>query len=218
MAILSNDRVGPGYLAVELTVDKRLHPIGPLTRGPVVSWGMPDEAYELIKALGESLVAERLAQEPDPDSVWPPITADWPPVDRAKIGWLNCTVKFIVAESVIYQQGLLVQYATFREWYYLLDMLLATEHTEDRHMYSGVESPELRMHLIRSYIDPVEWDYEPEEEGDVYGHSLAIHVDTSMIAGEPTVSGEGPGMFFYPKGKALLAFAQQLWHEAETAG
>ncbi len=215
MALLTNDRSGPGYLAVELTIDKRLHPITPFARGPVVSWDVPDEVYEEVAALSERLLAEL----DEPESDWPPGGKDWPPIDKTKVGWLSCTIKFVVGTAIIYQQSLLVQYSTFWEWYHLLHALVATEHTEDRHLYSGGESPELNMHLVRSYFDPEEWGLDPQT-ADRYSYSLVICVDTGIAAGEPEaeVSGEGPGMFFYPTQEQVLAFARQLLSEADASG
>ncbi len=123
MALLINQESDAGYLAVELTVDKRTQPITPFVRGPVASWDLPEEVYEALRQAEEELEAD----------------------------WLNCTIRFVVGTAVIYQQTLLVQYTTFWEWYHVLNTLVTTEHQEDRHLYSGSESPELRMHLVRSY-------------------------------------------------------------------
>lgn len=213
MALLTNDRSGDGYLAVELTIDKRLQPVMPFTRGPVASWGVPDEVYQELETLSEELTAE--IEEPESD--WPPANKDWPQIDRAKVGWLNCTIRFVVGATVIYQQSLLVQYTTFWDWHYLLDALTVTEHTEDRHVTSGGESPELNMHLERSYFDPEEWGLDPETT-DGYSYALHIYVDTGIGAGASGVSGEGPGMFFYPTQEKVLAFASQLLAEADAAG
>jgi hypothetical protein len=213
MALLTNDRSGAGYLAVELTIDKRLQPLTPFARGPVVSWDVSDEVYEELKELTEELLAELEESESD----WPPSGKDWPQIDRAKVGWLNCTIRFVVGTIVIYQQSLLVQYTTFWDWYHLLNTLTATEHKEDRHIYSGLESPELRMHLERSYFDPEEWGLDPETATG-YSHSLHIYVDTGIAAGADGVSGEGPGMFLYPTQEKALAFARQLLAEADAAG
>jgi hypothetical protein len=106
MALLTNDRSGAGYLAVELTIDKRLQPITPFARGPVVSWDVTDEVYAELKELTEEIIAELGG----PESDWPPASKDWPPIDRAKVGWLSCTIRFVVGATVIYQQSLLVQY------------------------------------------------------------------------------------------------------------
>ena len=213
MALLTNDRSGAVYLAVELTVDKRLQPITPFARGPVVSWDIPDEVSQEITVLLEELAAE--SEEPESD--WPPSGNDWPPVDRAKVGWLQCTIRFVVGTAVIYQQGLLVQYGTFWQWHYMLHDLMATQHTEERHAYSGSESPELNMHLIRHYYDPVEWGLDPATN-DGYSHSLHIYVDSGIAAGGAEVYGEGPGMFLYPTQAKALAFARQLLAEADAAG
>ncbi|MBK8986250.1 MAG: hypothetical protein IPM39_09240 [Chloroflexi bacterium] len=77
MALLTNDLSGGGYLAVELTIDKRLQPITPFARGPVVSWDMPDELHAELVALSEELAAELAEEESD----WPPDGKDWPPID-----------------------------------------------------------------------------------------------------------------------------------------
>lgn len=54
MALLTNDGRGAGYLAVELTINKRLEPVMPFARGPVVSWDVPEEVYaELREAVEE---------------------------------------------------------------------------------------------------------------------------------------------------------------------
>lgn len=213
MALLTNDRSGSGYLAVELTIDKQLQPVMPFMRGPVASWEVSDEVNQELAALSEALMAEVEESESD----WPPSGKDWPQIDRAKVGWLNCTIRFVVGATVIYQQTLLVQYTTFWDWHHLLNALIATEHTEDRHVYSGGESPELRMHLERSYFDPEEWGFDPETTSR-YSYALHIYVDIGIGAGESGVSGEGPGMFFYPSQEALLAFARQLLAEADAAG
>jgi hypothetical protein len=213
MALLTNDRSGLGYLAVELTIDKRLQPVMPFLRGPVASWNVSDEVNDEIASLSEAFMAE--LEEPESD--WPPTGKDWPKIDRAKVGWLNCTIRFVVGATVIYQQTLLVQYTTFWEWYHLLNALIVTEHTEDRHVYSGGESPELRMHLERSYFDPEEWGFDPETTSR-YSHALHIYVDTGIAAGASGVSGEGPGMFFYPSQEVLLTFSRQLLAEADAAG
>ncbi|MCB8988976.1 MAG: hypothetical protein H6665_00020 [Ardenticatenaceae bacterium] len=48
---------------------------------------------------------------------------------------------------------------------------------------------------------------------------LLIYVDTGSAAGGGLgVSGEGPGMFFYPTEEVVLAFARQLLAEADGAG
>lgn len=212
MALLTNNRSGAGYLAVELTIDKRSQPVRPFTRGPVISWDLPDDVYESLREAQEEMLADW------EESDWPPSGRDWPPIDRAKVGWLNCTIRFVVGTAVIYQQSLLVQYGTFWTWYQALNTLVATEHNGDRHLYSGGESPELRMHLVRSYYDPTEWGEEPGTP-EQYGYSLLILVDTSMIAGDGLgVSGEGPGIFFYPTEEMVLAFARQLLAEADRAG
>ncbi len=213
MALLTNDRSGAGYLAVELTVDKRLHPITPFARGPVISWDMPDEVSQEIEALLKELAAE--SEEPESD--WPTSGNDWPPVDRAKVGWLSCTIRYVVGTAVIYQQSLLVQYGTFRAWYYVLNDLMATQHSEERHVYSGGESPELNMHLIRRYDDPEEWGLDPATN-DGYSCSLHIYVDPGIAAGGGEVYGEGPGMFFYPTLEEALTSARQLLAEADAAG
>ncbi|MCB8988975.1 MAG: hypothetical protein H6665_00015 [Ardenticatenaceae bacterium] len=152
MALLTNGRSGDGYLAVELTIDKRLYPMAPFARGPVVSWDVPDELYAELRAA----VAEMEVEEGEPASDWPPAGEDWPPLERGKVGWLVCTIRFVVGTAVIYQQSLLVQYTTFWTWYHALNTLVTTQHSEDRHLYSGFESPELRMDLTRSYYDPVQ--------------------------------------------------------------
>jgi hypothetical protein len=204
LAILSNDRTDAAYLAVELTVDKRLYPHTAFSRGPVVSLPAIDIEIEL-----EIDTAEGEAGR------WIPTGAEWPPVDRTKVGWLNCTIKLVVGTNIIFEQTLLVQYGTFWEWYYMIQELLSTEHEEERSIRSGGESPELRMELRRSPIDP---DLLFEDDDARYCYSLMIYVDTSIAAGEPMVCGEGPGMFFYPKEAALLTFAQQLIDEADQAG
>ncbi|MBK8900292.1 MAG: hypothetical protein IPM53_03845 [Anaerolineaceae bacterium] len=214
MALLTNQGSGAGYLAVELTIDKRTQTLTPFIRGPVVSWDLPDEVYEAMRQAGEEL----LADEEEAASDWPPSGRDWPPIDRTKVGWLNCTIRFVVGTAVIYQQRLLVQYGTFWEWYHALNTLVTTEHQEDRHLYSGGESPELRMHLVRSCYDPAEWGEEPGTPVH-YDYSLLILVDTSIAAGGGLgVSGEGPGIFFYPTEEKVLAFARELLTEADSAG
>lgn len=213
MALLTNGRTDAGYLAVELTVDKRTQPITPFSRGPVVSWDVPDEMAQDLNAL----IAELAAELPEPESDWPPSGKDWPPVDRAKIGWLNCTIRFWVGTAVIYRQSLLVQYGTFWQWTQALQTLVGTTHTEDRHLISGSESPELAMHLTRSYFDPQEWGLDPDIAAG-YTYTLHIFVDPGIAAGEPEVSGEGPGMLFYPSQEKVLAFSQQLMAEADAAG
>lgn len=214
MALLTNSRSGDGYLAVELTIDKRLYPITPFARGPVVSWDVPEEVYAELRAA----VAEMEAEEGEPASDWPPSGEDWPPLERAKVGWLVCTIRFVVGTAVIYQQSLLVQYTTFWTWYHALNTLITTHHSADRYLYSGSESPELRMDLTRSYYDPAEWGEEPGTPGR-YGYSLLIYVDTGIAAGGGVgVSGEGPGMFFYPTEEKALSFARQLLAEADAAG
>jgi len=46
-----------------------------------------------------------------------------------------------------------------------------------------------------------------------------IYVDTSIAASDGLgVSGEEPGMIFYPTEEELLAFARQLLAEADGAG
>ena len=214
MAVLTNDASGAGYLAVELTIDKRFEPLRPFARGPVVSWDVPEEVHAELRAVIDEMEAEL----DEPASDWPPSGEDWPPIDRAKVGWLACTIRLVVGTAVIYQQSLLVQYTTFWEWYHALNSLIKTHHVEDRHLYSGFESPELRMDLTRSYYDPAEWGEEPGTPVR-YNYSLLIYVDTSIAAGDGLgVSGEGPGMFFYPGEEEVLAFARQLLAEADGAG
>ena len=135
MAILTNGSSGGSYLAVELRIDKRLQPISPFARRPVVSWDVPDELYERL----QEAAAEIAADWDDPASDWPPSGADWPPIDRAKVGWLACTIRFVVGTAVIYQQSLLVQYTTFWEWYHALNSLVTTHHKE---LDSGDFEPE----------------------------------------------------------------------------
>ncbi|MBK8986249.1 MAG: hypothetical protein IPM39_09235 [Chloroflexi bacterium] len=133
------------------------------------------------------------------------------------MGWLVCTIQFVVGTAVIYRQSLLVQYTTFWDWYHSLDTLVKTEHSEECHLYSGGESPELRLHLIRSYFDPAEWGENPMATNG-YSYELQTSVDPGIAAGELSVSGEGPGMFFYPTQASVLAFARQLLAEADAAG
>ena len=201
MAILSNGRHGAGYLAVELTVDKRFESERPFSRGPVTSWNSSPEMDEMWAELAEELDFE------------PP---DWPPMDLSKVGWLNCTIKFIVGATVIYQQGLQVQYTTFWEWFHLLQDLSKTEHEDEQVIWSGAESPELCLKLTRDPLDP---DFFGDEPPDVlYGYSLAAYVDVGISAGASGVSGEGPGMFLYPTEANILTFARQLFEEADQAG
>lgn len=214
MALLTNDRTGAGYLGVELTVNKRTHPITPFSRGPVVSWDVLDE--KVSQELGARL-QEIAAESSEPELDWPPSGKEWPPIDKVKVGWVNCTIRFWVGTNAIYQQSLLVQYGTLWQWYHALTALLGTQHTEDRHLYSGSESPELYMHLIRSYFNPEEWGLDLDVT-DRYSYQLHIYVDPGITAGESEVSGEGPGMFFYPSQKKALAFARQLLDEADAAG
>ncbi len=214
MALLTNDGRGAGYLAVELTINKRLEPVMPFARGPVVSWDVPEEVYAELREAVEEMSEDR----DEPASDWPPSGEDWPPIDRAKVGWLVCTIRLVVGTAVIYQQSLLVQYTTFWDWYHALNTLIKTHHREDRHLYSGFESPELRMDLTRSYYDPAEWGEEPGTPVR-YSYSLLIYVDTSIASGDGLgVSSEGPGMFFYPTEEKVLAFARQLLAEADGAG
>jgi hypothetical protein len=202
MAILDNGRSGPGYLAVELRIDKRLRASGPFNRGQVFSWDDSPELDDIMSDFWENLKKELNLP-----------ASNRPPVDRSKIGWLNCTIKFIVGESVIFQQGLLVQYGTFWDWFYGVQELLNSEHEEEETYSSGMESPELCMRLSRTPYDP---DY--LEEGDPrYGCSMFICVDTGVAAGD-YVSGNGPGMFLSVGETAVLTFARELLEEAHQAG
>jgi hypothetical protein len=214
VALLTNGKSDGGYLAVELTVDKRLEPALPFARGPVVSWQASDEVLESL----QEAVDEMEEEWDEPESDWPPSGEDWPPIEKGKAGWLVCTIRFVVGTVVIFQQSLLVQYITIWEWYYTLKSLTATQHSEERFLHSGGESPELHMHLTRSYYDPEEWNEEPGTPGYYY-YSLLIHVDTGIAAGSGfDVSGEGPGMYLLPSEEEALAFAWQLLTEADEAG
>ena len=85
MALLTNDRSGPGYLAVEMIIDKRLQPFMLFMRDPVASWDVSDEVNQELASLSEALLAE--LEEPESD--WPQIGKDWPQIDKAKVGWLK---------------------------------------------------------------------------------------------------------------------------------
>lgn len=68
MALLTNGKSDGGYLAVELTVDKRLEPVLPFARGPVVSWQVSDEVLESL----QEAVDEMEEEWDEPESDWPP--------------------------------------------------------------------------------------------------------------------------------------------------
>ena len=201
MAILSNGRQGAGYLAVVLTVDKRLESSRPFSRGPVVSW-TPD--------LAAAAAITAVFGEPEP------LPPEWPELDKSKVGWLNCTIRFIVGETIIYQQGVLVQFGTIWVWGLELHDLVKREHDDVQEFWSGGESPELRLQVIR---EPVDLDlFGDNPPNNRYFSTLLACVDTGIAAGEPGVSGEGPAMLLYPTEAELLAFAHQLWQEAQQAG
>ena len=56
MALLTNNGSGAGYLAVELTIDKRSQPALPFARGPVISWELPDDVYEALRQAQEEML------------------------------------------------------------------------------------------------------------------------------------------------------------------
>jgi hypothetical protein len=78
MALLTNDRSGPSYLAVKMIIDKRLHPFMLFMRDPVASWDVSDEVNQELASLSEAILAE--LEEPE---------SDWPQIDKAKVGWLK---------------------------------------------------------------------------------------------------------------------------------
>ena len=120
--------------------------------------------------------------------------------------WLRVT--FWVGERAIFEQDVMVQWPSIRNWPQELEWMVET-----RSRYGGSfggESPELMIEVEQTYFEPA-IRFEPEE---AYGYRLIIGVDTGIAAGETTVSGEGPCMYFFPKLAELQRFARELKAEA----
>ena len=119
--------------------------------------------------------------------------------------WLRVT--FWVGERAIFEQEVLVQWASIRNWPHDLD------HMHQTHQGSGsfgFESPELFIEVDPILLDPVD-RRTPDE---AYGYELLIGVDIGISAGAAGVSGEGPLMRFYPDYAAIERFALDLKAEA----
>jgi hypothetical protein len=78
-----------------------------------------------------------------------------------------------------------------------------------------VKRPNERYALVD--YDRAEWGENPLATNG-YSYELHTSVDSAIAAGEVSVSGEGPGMFFHPTEEKALAFARQLLSKADAAG
>jgi hypothetical protein len=120
--------------------------------------------------------------------------------------WLRGT--FWVGERAIFQQDVMVQWPSIRNWPH--DLEWAVEWRERYGGSFGLESPELMIEVEQTYIEPT--IRFKSEEG--YGYEVLIGVDTGIAAGEFSVAGEGPAMRFYPSLEELRQFARDLKTEA----
>ncbi len=126
--------------------------------------------------------------------------------DGTDMCWLRVT--FWVGEHAIFEQEVLVQWASIRNWPHDLELMIKLC---DRYGGSfGPESPELMIEVEQTYFEP-EIRFEPDV---AYGYRVIIGVDTGIAAGEPTVAGEGPCMYFFPRLAELQRFASDLKAEA----
>ena len=212
MAIIHNGCTGRTYLGVEVSIDKRLPPSGLFSRGPVFSSNAPKDD-EMGEDLWDAVTAKITEELEEEESIFP--ITNWPEIDQSKVGWLCCTFRMMVGENTIFEHGILVQYGTLWNWFYTVRDLLASEHEDEEVVYSGFESPELRMTLQRSPIDPLYFDTPPDKT--VYGHSLQIFVNPCIAEGGG-VTLDGPGMYLGIEEAELMAFSQQLLDEAHQAG
>lgn len=120
--------------------------------------------------------------------------------------WLRVT--FWVGDRAIFQQDVLVQWPSIRNWPHDLEWMV-----EQRSQFGGSfgpESPELMIEVEQTYIEPA-IRFKPEED---YGYEVLIGVDTGIAAGEFAVAGEGPTMHFYPTLDELRQFGRDLKAEA----
>ena len=116
--------------------------------------------------------------------------------------------QFWVGERAIFTQDVMVQWPSIRIWPHQLNWMVET-----RSRYAGSfggESPELMIEVEQTYFEP-DIRFEPDE---AYGYRLIIGVDTGIAAGEPTVAGEGPCLYLFPKLAELQQFARDLKAEA----
>lgn len=120
--------------------------------------------------------------------------------------WLRVT--FWVGEQSIFQQDVMVQWPSIRNWPH--DLEWAVEHHSQFGGGFGPESPELMIEVEQTYLEPTLRD-RPEED---YGYEVLIGVDTGIGAGEFGVAGEGPAMRFFPTLEELRQFAHDLKAEA----
>ncbi len=126
--------------------------------------------------------------------------------DGTDMCWLHVT--FWVGEHAIFEQEVLVQWASIRNWPHDLELMV---ELHDRYGGSfGPESPELMIEVEQTYFEP-EIRFEPDV---AYGYRVIVGVDIGIAAGEPNVAGEGPCMYFFPKLADLQRFARDLKAEA----
>lgn len=119
--------------------------------------------------------------------------------------WLRIT--FWVGECAIFEQDVMVQWASIRNWPHDLAQMHQTHKGSGSF---GFESPELFIEIEPILLDLVD-RRTPDE---AYGYELLIGVDTGISAGASGVSGEGPLMRFYPDYAAIERFALELKAEA----
>lgn len=120
--------------------------------------------------------------------------------------WLRVT--FWVGEQSIFQQDVMVQWPSLRNWPHDLEWTVE-QHSQFGGGF-GPESPELMIEVEQTYLEPSLRD-KPEE---AYGYEVLIGVDTGIAAGEYGVAGEGPMMRFFPTLDELRQFARDLKSEA----
>ena len=119
--------------------------------------------------------------------------------------WLRVT--FWVGEHAIFEQDVMVQWASIRNWPHDLAQMRQTHKGSGSF---GFESPELFIEVEETYLEPT-IRFKPEDD---YGYELLIGVDTGISAGASGVSGKGPLMRFYPGYAAIERFALDLKAEA----
>ena len=119
--------------------------------------------------------------------------------------WLRVT--FWVGECAIFQQDVMVQWPSIRNWPHDLDTMAQTHGSSG---WFGLESPELFIEVEPIYLEPAA-RLKPEED---YGYEVLIGVDTGIAAGEFSVASEGPAMRFFPSLEEIRQFARDLKAEA----
>jgi hypothetical protein len=126
--------------------------------------------------------------------------------DGTNMCWLRVT--FWVGEQSIFQQDVMVQWASIRNWPHELEW--AVEHHSQFGGSFGIESPELIIEVEQSRVESAQRDA-PKER---YSYEVLIGVDTGIAAGNFGVSREGPVMRFFPTLDTLRQFSRDLKAEA----